>query len=497
MKEIFAILLTGLLFLSCKEAQNEEAVIYTVAFDKDNLKSAEVKVELSLRDSILFMDPGANDLERGWATFIHDLKAVNLKGEPVTLEELPGAKWKIHSPLDRKIVLTYDVHLDHEDFEWDGGIDGVAYHTDRGIFFTGRTLFIMNGEKRKNIKVDFQLPENWKVTTPWADNRNIVPSYLVMNNTELANAMVFAGTHKELTLKREDFEFVFALGSNEIIADKAIFKDLAEGVLDYYIELMGGIPRPSPDDPFKKMVVVISSHPSVTDGEVIGNNISILIQKDADQFSKTISRFIFAHEFFHLWNGKSFSPNSENAEWFKEGLTNYYTLKALHHVNFLTDESYLDFLSNFFYKRYREDEGLGEIAMANGEEKHDHWGLIYGGGMLAGIAQDLIIRDATNNAKSMDDLMRGLWNKYGNTNDHYSLEELQKLMSQLSGKDQTKFFDSYVLSTESIPIEDYLKLAGLDANTENGNLILSKKAQQTQMQRAIMKGMFGQLEDEK
>ncbi len=467
-------------------------MIYSIAFDKDNTNVAKVKVEFTPIDSILFMDHGANHLEKRWATFIHNIKAVDNEGEPVRLEEIAGAEWKIHSPLQEKIVLTYDVHLDHEDYEWDGGIDGIAYTTDLGVFYTGRTLFLMNGKERKDIKVDFQLPENWKVTTPWAGNGNAASTYEVRNNTDLANAMIFAGTHKEIALKREDFEFVFALGSPEIIADEAIYKDLAEGVLDYYIDLMGGIPRPSPDDPFNKMVVVISSHPSITDGEVIGNNISILIQKDADQFSRTISRFIFAHELFHLWNGKSFSPDSDNAEWFKEGLTNYYTLKALHQVSFLTDASYLDFLGNFFYKRYHDDPGVGKISMANGEEKHDHWGLVYGGGMLVGIAQDMIIRNATNNEKSMDDLMRNLYAQYGNTNDYYSLEELQNMMSELSGMDQTGFFNSYVLGSNKIPIEDYLSRAGLNSHIENGNLIISKEKEQTKEQENIMKGLFGQ-----
>ena len=490
MKGIYTTLMIGLFFLSCKASDNNYCVIYTVAFNDNNWKIAKVKVEFTPQDSILFMEEGAGHLENGWATFVHDLKVVNDKGQAIEVEEFPGARWKIHSPPNKKITLSYVVHLDHQDHEWDGGIDGIAYTTDSGIFYTGRTLFIMNGKQRKNIRVNFLLPESWEVTTPWTQSGNDISSYWVLSQTSLANAMIFAGTHKEISLIREDFEFVFALGSSEIIAEQAVYKDLAEGVLDYYIKLMGGIPRPSPEDPFKKMIVVISSHPSVTDGEVIGNNISILIQKDADEFSRTISRFILAHEFFHLWNGKSFAPDSDEAEWFKEGLTNYYTLKALHHVSFLSDESYLDFLGNFLYKRYYDDPGTGKLSIAKGEEKHKHWGLIYGGGMLAGIAQDLIIREATNNEKSMDDLMRMLYNQYGNSNDSYTLEELQSGMSYLSGKDLSGFFNSYITGTEVIPIETYLGLAGLKSSVQNGNLLISKMEHQTEKQQHLMRSLF-------
>ena len=105
------------------------------------------------------------------------------------------------------------------------------------------------------------------------------------------------------------------------------------------------------------MVII---NPSVeTDGEAIGSNISILIDPEGDSMSQTIARFIFAHEFFHLWNGKSFSPNAEDTEWFKEGFSNYYTLKALHHIGYLNDESYLELLGGFFYQRYDSDDGVG------------------------------------------------------------------------------------------------------------------------------------------
>ena len=499
---LITLMVLVILFLGCtnkikKGDQNDEAISYSIAFDSDNFKVAKVKVAFTPKDSMLFMNYGADNLEKRWATFIHNIKVVNDDGKPIELEEMPDAKWKMHVALTEKVVLTYDVHLDHEDYKWSGGIDGVAYSTDMGVFYTGRTLFIMNGEQWKNITVDFKLPTNWSVTTPWTIDKDLTDTYRVINNTDLANSMIFAGTHKELSIKRDNFELLFALGSNEIIADEADFRNLAEGVLDYYIELMGGIPEPAPDNPFKKAVVVISSSTSTTDGEVIGNNISILIEKEGDQFSKTISRFIFAHEFFHLWNGKSFSPTSENAEWFKEGFTNYYTLKALHHVKFLTDESYLDFLSNFFYQRYNDDNGVGKLSITNGEEKHDHWGLIYGGGMLVGISQDMIIRDATNNEKSIDDLMRSLFNKYGGSNDNYTLEELQNMMSELSGIEQTDFFNKYVIGTDKIPIDNYLTMAGLDAKVENGNLIILKKEQQTLEQQKIMKGLFGQLNSEK
>jgi predicted metalloprotease with PDZ domain len=486
--------ITSILLFNCKSEKtnlkSKESISYTVTFDANNKKLARIKATFTPTDSILFMGWGANNLPKRWATFVHNVKAINKQNQPVKIQELDDARWQIKTSLDEEITLSYEVHLDHENYDWSSGIDAVAYTTELGVFYTGRTLFILNGEERKNINVSFNLPEKWKVTNPWITKQRDNQLYQAANNIDLQTALIFAGTHKEISIKREDFELVFALGTEDILSQEVELKSLAQGVLDYYIDLMGGIPNPSPDNPLSKSVVVISSSDK-TDGEAMGNNISVLIEKNGDELAKTISRFIFAHEFFHLWSGKSFSPASDDTEWFKEGFTNYYTLKALHHVNFLTDESYIDFLSSFFYKRYDDDEGVGKYSMADGEKKHEHWGLVYAGGMLVGISQDMIIRNATNNEKSIDDLMRYLFKKYGGSNNTYTSEELQIVMTELSGINQTNFFNLYVLGKDKIPVDTFLVLAGLNSKIENGILMLSKKEKLNSKEKSILKGLFG------
>ena len=197
-----------------------------------------------------------------------------------------------------------------------------------------RKWFSVSKSRQLDPQVNFIIPNEWKVSTPWKPSNNTGLEYIAFNQTELSDGMFFAGMHEEFIIKRGDFELVFAFGGEEILAQKKSFMNMAEGVLDYYIELMGGVPNPSPDNPFKKAIVIMNSS-SITDGEIIGNNISILLQKDGDEMSQLLGRFIFAHEFFHLWNGKSFAPEGDDCEWFKEGFTNYYTLKSLFHIGYL------------------------------------------------------------------------------------------------------------------------------------------------------------------
>ena len=302
--------------------------------------------------------------------------------------------------------------------------------------------------------------------------------------------MFFAGTHKEVSIQRGDFELLLALGGNDLIAQQEEFINLAKGVFDYYSQLMGGGPKLADELTSNKSVVIINPG-NTTDGEALGNNISILIDLDGGQMSQVFSRFIFAHEFFHLWNGKSFAPQSDDTEWFKEGFSNYYTLKSLHHVGFLNDDSYLSLLADFFYQKYDSDPGVGKLSMTAGEEKHDHWGLIYAGGFFVGIAQDMIIRKESANSKSLDDLMRNFYRRFDGNSAGYTLTDIQSELSELSQIDQQQFFNRYVTGVDKLPLESYLSLAGIKSTHVNNERVLSRDGDATAIQKQLLSGLYG------
>lgn len=468
--------------------QNQITYLITVTENEPSI--AQVTMKFTPQDSILYMDGSARAFENSWGHFLHDIRAYDSQKNKIAIEQLEGPKWKIDADQTSPITVAYNVHLTHTDHKWSGGIDGVAYPTEYGVFYTGRTLFMVNGTQWDAISVGFDLPKNWKATTPWESSVKDSSILEVDGMNDLLQSVMFLGTHKEISIKREGLELIFALGTKETIEQEEEYRELANGVLNYYVNLMGGNPNPPNLKKTLRSVVVVNTS-DATDGEALGNHISVLVQKDGDEFSKLISRFIFAHEFFHLWNGKSFSPNSDNLEWFKEGVTNYYTVKALYHIGVLDDDSYLNVLSEFFYQRYADDKGVGTLAMSDGEAKHDHWGLVYGGGMFVGMAQDIMIRNATNNTKNLDMLMRTLYQEYGGSEEQYDLDEICMRLSHLSGVDQSSFFDSYIHGPSKFPIETYLQLAGLDASIENGKLLIKKRNSVNTLEKHIFYGFLG------
>lgn len=463
---------------------------YTVRIDRLKSPVAYVSVSFVLGDSELYMAPGANHLPKRWATFVSNISATNSSGEKLKITPQDDGTWITDGNPGEQIFLKYQLNLEHDKHQWSSGIDGAAYTTDHSYFFTGRSLWVLNGQNRENISVIFDIPQSWQVSVPWHKQGDEKFKFEVTSHEELTQSILCLGKQHSTILHRDGFELEFVLGQGQITKDTTTYIQMANKVLDYYINLMGGVPSPPPGQKLKKALVVINDG-TQTDGEVIGNHISILIGNTNDPQDQMLSKFIFAHEFFHLWNGKSFRPDDNSMEWFKEGFSNYYTLKALYRTGFLNEESYLSVLNSLFYNRYIYDDGLGKIALTNGDAKHDHWGIIYAGGLFIAMAQDMIIRNETNNKESIDTLMKHLYQKYGGTDGTYSMDELLLKLNELSGSDQTQFFKDFVYGAKIIPVEKYISRSAFEASVENESLKVVRKKSATPLENSISNSFLG------
>lgn len=460
---------------------------YEITIPEDDHRVALVTGSLVPDGDSFYMFPGADQLPMRWATFVSDFQVHDRNDKPIHVIARDDGSFRLSSTPDGLVTFNYRVSLDHEQHDWNGGIDGAAYWREWGVFYTARSLFIVNGKERKNITVDFRLPDQWRVTAPWPNGDGGTNRFVIPGHDVLGTSMFFAGTHKEVLVRQGSFEFLLALGGDDVLALENDFVDMARGILDYYVDLMGDVPRLRGDTAAGKPVVIINQA-GMTDGEAVGNNISILLEPSGDPMAQHIVRLIFAHEFFHLWNGKSFIPGGEDSEWFKEGFSNYYTLKALHQIGYLTDESFLDLLAGFFYQRYVGDDAVGRQPLTRGDLKHDHWGLIYSGGMLVAIAQDMQIRAATGNERSLDDLMRLMFNEYGSNT--YDVGDIERALSDLNNASQEDFFDRYVYGTEKMDIARFLALADIETAEQDGRTVFRPRKDPDPDKARIQRGLF-------
>jgi len=191
-----------------------------------------------------------------------------------------------------------------------------------------------------------------------------------------------------------------------------------------------------------------------------------------------------SHEYFHTWNVKRikpvvFTPYDLSQEthteqlWAFEGITSYYDDLALVRSSIIEPASYLELLGQTITRVLR---GQGRFKQSVAASSFDTWTRFYKQdesapnnivsyytkGSLIALALDLIIQQTTNNQKSLDDLLRLLWQDYGKPGRGLAEKEIEKLLSELTGEDMTDFFANYLYGTQDLPLENLLKTVGID-----------------------------------
>jgi predicted metalloprotease with PDZ domain len=207
--------------------------------------------------------------------------------------------------------------------------------------------------------------------------------------------------------------------------------------------------------------------------------------KDDDGYRRFDS--LVAHEFFHLWNVKRIRPDAlgpfdytkENYTkllWVAEGITEYYGQLILQRAGLVSDQFYLAHLAsqiqdmqdspgrllmsaeeasfNAWIKEYRPDENSVNSQIS-----------YYDKGELLGLLLDLEMRRRTNNAKSLDDVMRMLYTDFYKRGRNYTPADFQKVCETLAGGSLERFFARYVRGREELPYNESLAAAGLQLNT--------------------------------
>ena len=101
---------------------------YKITIDADNPQLAKIEASFVLLDDLLYMNEhGAEQFQKRWANFVRNISAKDVKGNLLTIEELPDAQWKVNAPANEKVNLSYEIVLKHDESQWAGGIDGVAF----------------------------------------------------------------------------------------------------------------------------------------------------------------------------------------------------------------------------------------------------------------------------------------------------------------------------------------------------------------------------------
>jgi len=191
-----------------------------------------------------------------------------------------------------------------------------------------------------------------------------------------------------------------------------------------------------------------------------------------------------SHEYFHLWNVKRIRPQvfmdgdlsrelHTRLLWAFEGITSYYDDLALVRSGCIEEESYLELLAQTITRVMRTP---GRLVQTVTESSFDAWTKFYkqdenapnavvsyyAKGAVIALALDLTIRRDTGGAKSLDDLMRALWQHYGKPSIGVPEHGVETLASEVTGLDLGDFFEQALDSAEDPDLGGLLATMGIE-----------------------------------
>ena len=422
-------------------------------------------------------------LKNGQADLVEGLQASNAAGEPVALENVGDGDFEVQG--NQRLHLRYTVKLEHDRYTWPAGMEEIGYRTDEGVMLTGASLFFADGEVAPTapIRVTFALPRGWKANTPWTpagDN-----TFDVASRRELTSNALFLGTADATTFNAGGVDLTLVLGKRYVPA-KARFERLLRTQLDSYTKLFGGPPRA------KRYLIVINQHES-GDGGAFASSFSQFIQGDADARNEVIWGYVMSHELLHFWNGLTLVPADEREEWFKEGATDWLTIRSLAQ-NGLIDETLLFKRLENVPRRYliaRYAQNLGMSVREAGKDKAPNRQLVYGGGSLASMALDVELRKRSHDRAGLPEVMQALYREFAQEGKRYTYEDLVRIASRLAGSDMGPFLSDAVESTSYFDIRPTFQALGLRLDGFLDEQYVSREPGADAGERARFDAVFG------
>jgi predicted metalloprotease with PDZ domain len=206
---------------------------------------------------------------------------------------------------------------------------------------------------------------------------------------------------------------------------------------------------------------------------------------------------LLSHELFHAWNGKRIAPKAllhfdlakeayTRCLWVMEGVTSHYDRFALRSSGRITAKSYLEKVLDD-WARLQATPGRARQSLE--ESSFDAWIKLYKpdesnlnttvsyylkGGLVM-FALDLHIRRRTEGARSLDDVLRLLWKRYGLPREPHP-EELQTIFEEASGIGLGDFFARFVRGTEDPDLREEVGYVGLELRTSADPAMASEGA---------------------
>jgi len=463
-------------------AETREAIRYTVRFPapQSNYVEIEAHVPTDGRPSIDMMmavwTPGSY-LVREYERNIEAVKAT-AGGHELAVDKTVKNRWHIVTGGAREVTLAYRVYS-HEMSVRNNWVDAdFAMLTGAQTFMTLADAPGPTAAYERPHDVRLELPSTWKISvTGMPDARDGASNhYLAPDFDTLVDCPIVAGNpaiHR-FTVDGKPHLLV-DVGEGGVFDGERAARDL-ERIVQEGKTLWGALPY----DKYVFFNMLTGSG----GGLEHKNSVMMMASRWA---TGTRARYVSwlgtaSHEYFHVWNVKRLRPielgpfdyeheNYPRSLWISEGLTDYYADLQLRRAGLVSPSEYLAMLSrairdlqttpgrltqtaemasfDAWIKAYRPDENTVNTAIS-----------YYTKGAVLGFLLDARVRAATNDTKSLDDVMRLAFARYSGPKG-FTPQDFRKTASEIAGVDLGPWFARALETTEELDYQPALDWFGL------------------------------------
>ncbi|MCC5945292.1 MAG: M61 family metallopeptidase [Bernardetiaceae bacterium] len=462
--------------LLCIQSIFAQNIHYKVSFPEPHTHYVEVRVEVSgwkgeeAQMAMPTWAPGSY-LIREFSRHVESVSAETLKEkQPLKVEKTTKNNWKIKTKA-QDFAFSYRVYA----FELTVRTSFVdASHA----YLNGTSVFMfLRNHLDKAVTIEIEKRKEWA---------HISNGLEIIDNDpykrKAPNYDVFVDAPFEIG-NQEIFEFeavgiphkVAMYGGGNYDKDR-LTQDMIK-VIEACTDIFG-------ENPCKDYTFIVHNLESGGGGLEHLNSTTLQASRYSYDFNHKGFMGLVAHEYFHLWNGKRIRPvplgpfDYENEAytrqlWVVEGITAYYDELLLVRSGINDANSYLYALSQsiqgFENRPGRKVQSVAEASLdawikfyRPNENSANTTVSYYGTGSIYAALLDLEIIHQTNGEKSLDDLMRVMYQKYAKTLDRgYTEEEFKKEAETVAGIELDDFFENYIYGTSPVDYNKYFDYAGL------------------------------------
>lgn len=407
--------------------------------------------------------PGRYELQN-FAKNIRTFSAKDHKGNSISLHKITKDRWKLRTAGCETVTITYSYYANQQNA-------GSSY-LDTSFCYLNFINFCLYTEGRidEPCTIDLDLPDHYQVACglPQTAPRRLSARdfYQLVDSPLLASPQL-----QKLSYVSHGIPFnVWFQGGLPFDGEKLV-RDF-KAFTDVQIAAMGEFPEK--DYHFLNLILPTPYYHGV---EHQNSTMIVLGPLDEGENLYTDLLGVSSHELFHAWNiikirPKELLPYDFTREnyfttcFVAEGCTTYYGDLFLRRSGVFDDAAYLKEL-HVYLKRHFEQAGQAALSLT--ESSFDLWldgyeaGIpqrkvsVYQKGALVALVLDLYLRKISNHRKSLDTVMRAMWEEFGKPFVGYRYEDYVRVAETVAGHEIPWYWQECI--TGATPLEHRLNEA--------------------------------------